>query len=567
MKEQQHLQTTGTFGPVLEERLFTEDEKIVLRHFFTNIDKNIYAATDAMPNALWALLEGGYSRSQLSMRMRFLNIFEEMQQEYTKGILPEEDYISIEEFSRQIQSGSTLNLGFFLSRAEKFMRKWAVQYGHDSLKDSDNVRFAIENITQFAAKIIEEARLGAYQEKSTRYVEFSRKSLAVPTDLADFAEEITTWNNTLMDNYETCRQIATTFVQSRLDPNTFANPAAYQRTVAAKVFDMVRYFIPATMLTSLGVVWPTREAERHITRLISDPRQEIRAIGQALKEEGKKVSPGLLSHINVNTYQQHRTQALHNLHTTHSTPPRKEQNGRQPDAVQLVDCTQDIEERIAALILFETDKNALGFTHHFNRCKQDKKLVENVFEAYFSNRSQFDAFPVGAEAGTLSFEITLDFGAWRDLQRHRRNTSVITGFTASLGIEYPEYVQDEPALNQFKERMETCAKKTKDLHEKIRASHPHHAEYIIMFANKQRFYWQMDPRQFVYVVELRTTPAGHHSYRTIVQQMFTAAAPRLPSLSKYIRANMGDGEEGRKKQEERTVEKLKALGGDLKRTS
>ena len=105
MKEDDYLIKTGTFGPVLEEREFTEEEKIVLRYFFTNIDKNIYAATDNMPNSLWALLEGGYSRSQLSMRMRFLSIFEEMEQDYDKGNLPKEDLITVTEFSKQIQEG------------------------------------------------------------------------------------------------------------------------------------------------------------------------------------------------------------------------------------------------------------------------------------------------------------------------------------------------------------------------------------------------------------------------------------------------------------------------------
>ena len=78
-----------------------------------------------------------------------------------------------------------------------------------------------------------------------------------------------------------------------------------------------------------------------------------------------------------------------------------------------------------------------------------------------------------------------------------------------------------------------------------------------------RMIWQMDPIQLAYVAELRTTPAGHHSYRTICQDLFKRASPHLPILSKYIRVDLSSGEEGRKKQEEKTVEKLKALGGDL----
>ena len=212
MKEGDNLLKTNTFGAVLENQEFTEEEKIVLLYFFTNIDKNIYAATDAMPNSLWALLEGGYSRSHLSMRMRFLNIFEEIQKDYDEGKLGREDLITVAEFSNQIKSGKGLNLSYFLGKAEQFMRKWAVQYGHDSLKDSDVVRFAIENVSQWSVSPIEEARLGAYQEKSTRYVEYSKESLITPSDLQEFEPEIRAWNDLLFTNYELSKPLVLEFI-------------------------------------------------------------------------------------------------------------------------------------------------------------------------------------------------------------------------------------------------------------------------------------------------------------------------------------------------------------------
>ncbi|MCI0618106.1 FAD-dependent thymidylate synthase, partial [bacterium] len=254
MKEEANLSKTGTFGAVLEEREFTEDEKTVLSHFFTNIDKNIYGATDAMPNSLWALLEGGYSRSQVSMRMRFLDIFDEMLEEFKAGKLAKEEIVTVKDFADKLRSGGSLNMAFFLSKAEQFMRKWAVQYGHDSLKDSDVVRFAIENVTQFATAPIEEARLGAYQEKSTRYVNISNEFLVVPTDLKEFENEVRSWNRLLMSNYDESKSIVNNFIAKRLNRAEFKSEAAFDRTVAAKTFDIVRYFLPATSLTSLGVV-------------------------------------------------------------------------------------------------------------------------------------------------------------------------------------------------------------------------------------------------------------------------------------------------------------------------
>jgi len=565
MKEANFLLKTSTFGPTLEEREFIDDEKIVLNHFFTNIDKNIYAATDAMPNCLWALLEGGYSRSQLSMRMRFLEIFEEMQQDYIKGKLSKEDLVTVKDFAEQIKAGGNLNMGFFLKKAEQFMSKWAVQYGHDSLKDSDILRFAIENITQAAVNPIEEARLGAYQEKSTRYVQFSRNHLVVPTDLKNFAKDIKEWNNCLMDNYEQSKEIVAKFIEKRLNKDDFKTEAAFNRTVNAKTFDIIRYFLPATMLTSLGVVWPTREAERHISYLMSDEREEIKAIGNALLEEGKKISPGLLNHVAVNEYQIERRKAIKKVKLNLNIPLAEA--GRSPNAVKLISLSTEMEARIAASILFENVPGGNGYKEFVELCRKDESLVKEVFEKYLSSRGKFDSFPNSTEASNICFEVTVDYGAYRDIKRHRRNLFLRSPVTAEIGFEYPEFVKDENELAEIKKRIEICAEKTTKLYRKVKEKDFRLAQYIIMFAHKQRILWQMDPRQFVYVVELRTTPAGHHSYRTICQEMFNLVKPYIPNLCQYIRVDFSRGEEGRKKQEEKIVEKLEKLGANLERVS
>ncbi|MBW2969632.1 FAD-dependent thymidylate synthase [Candidatus Woesearchaeota archaeon] len=566
MKEEEYFVKTKTFGPVLETREFTDDEKVVLGHFFTNIDRNIYAATDAMPNSLWALLEGGYSRSQVSMRMRFLNIFEEMKEECDKGLLPEGDVVSVKDFASQIRDNKGLNMSFFLRKAEQFMRKWAVQYGHDSLKDSDVVRFAVENITQLAVPAIQEARLGAYQEKSSRYVPFSKESLVVPIELKDFEKEIREWNDFLLDSYNESKSFVSDFFRKTLNQSAFASEAAFDRTVNAKTLDVIRYFLPVTIMTSLGIVWPTREAERHISRLMSDSRQEIQEIGRALLEEGKKVSPGLLSHVAVNDYQQVREKNIRSMPGISLNKPSQEK-GRSSDAVKLISISPDIEAGMAAAVLFEHCSSGNSYDEYLQACLKDKALVESVLKEYLENRGKFDSVPVPIETGNLLFEVTVDMGAFRDLKRHRRNLFLWAPFTALKGFEYPEHVSSAPELVEVKKKIELCAEKTAKLHEKVLAKNPRLAEYIVMMANKQRMLWQMDPRQFVYVMELRTTPAGHYSYRTICQKMFRLASPHLPVLSKYTRINLTSGDEGRKQQEEKTVEKLKALGADVRRVS
>ncbi|HQF54253.1 MAG TPA: hypothetical protein PK208_03955, partial [Fibrobacteria bacterium] len=126
---------------------YSTSQEVLLRHFFTNVDKDVYCATDAMPMALWAFLEGGYSRSQASMRDRFLQIFEEMREK-------DESSPSVEEMADAVAASRLPQLDGALNKASAFMSKWAVEYGHNSLKDSSVDRFAIEGVSQRAAKLL-----------------------------------------------------------------------------------------------------------------------------------------------------------------------------------------------------------------------------------------------------------------------------------------------------------------------------------------------------------------------------------------------------------------------------
>ena len=47
----------------------------------------------------------------------------------------------------------------------------------------------------------------------------------------------------------------------------------------------------------------------------------------------------------------------------------------------------------------------------------------------------------------------------------------------------------------------------------------------------------MDLAEAVYIAELRTTPAGHFSYRRVAYQMFEEVRKRYPSLAPYFRVH------------------------------
>ena len=56
---------------------YTPNERIVLDYFFTNVDKNVYCAKNTLSSQLWAYLVGQYSRTHVSLRDRFLQLFDD----------------------------------------------------------------------------------------------------------------------------------------------------------------------------------------------------------------------------------------------------------------------------------------------------------------------------------------------------------------------------------------------------------------------------------------------------------------------------------------------------------
>ena len=90
------------------------------------------------------------------------------------------------------------------AKSSKFLEKFYINYGHGSIADTAFIHIAIENISQLAIKALENSRLAAYQEKSTRYQILSREFTVEPDEIASskfhklYQETITELYNCLL---------------------------------------------------------------------------------------------------------------------------------------------------------------------------------------------------------------------------------------------------------------------------------------------------------------------------------------------------------------------------------
>lgn len=531
---------------------YTTSQEVFLLHFFTNVDSDVYCATDAMPMALWAFLEGGYSRSQLSMRDRFLKIFEEISEK-------DEDAPTIEELADAVARARLPVLGAALRKASDFMSKWAVEYGHNSLKDSSVDRFALENVSQRAAKLLEHSQLGAFQEKSTRYLDFSGDDLVFPKGLLEsaYGEESRWQGRQMMVAYREFLERMKVHFETALPRRDFKTEAAWKRTANARAFDVARYMLPCAVKTALGATMPSRETERHIAALLASPHDEIRSIAALMRDEAQRLNPGLLKHVEANPYLERTGGPLAELAAGLGWSDSVQ--ALEP-SVELSWISPDIEVLALASALSATERLPLPTADLRERLRKGgPELLDLVARSALAGRGKHDEWPKEFAVGQIGFDMVLDFGAWRDLQRHRVGLQLRARPCTKLGYSIPDELLD-PALGFELDLYRKAMDRATEFQSRVARERPWDAEYLAALGHHCAWTVAMDLRQWAYLVELRSGPSGHSSYRRVAHRMARLVLPQVPNLAPHLRVDWS-GETDRRLAEERIQEKLAQARG------
>jgi hypothetical protein len=144
-----------------------------------------------------------------------------------------------------------------------------------------------------------------------------------------------------------------------------------------------------------------------------------------------------------------------------------------------------------------------------------------LMAAYVGERTNRRHRPGRAfERTDYRFELVTDYGAFRDLQRHRLLTVEWQPLGASLGYEMPALVAEADMAAPFAETMD----RSRALHDELAAAQPEAAPYAVALAFRIRYVMQMNAREAMHVAELRSGPQGHPAYRRVAQAMHTAIA-------------------------------------------
>lgn len=542
---------------------FTEEEKRILEPYFTNLDKPVFAFTSRVPEEVVAVLFSKYSRSTQSVRRNFLALVKDQESGFR-------------EILDSVGSGGEKGFTAALNKARDFFQRILVGYGDDSIGELGMAHVACEDVSNIATKRLENARLTSPLEKSTRYVIYDRtKFLKEPRIMAsEFAEEYVKVNELLLGTYAEQIEPMTDFVRKQWPIEEFElfegkkyselsdeaererSRKAYDAAVKAKALDVLRYYMPASTLTNVGITANGRGFEYLISKLMSDELEEVRTIGRMMHEELSKVIPSLVKRAKPSDYYSSTRKGMFELANSFLAGAKAKKAG----TITLIDYDKKAEEKVVAAALYGFSSLPMSQI----RKKARKMTAEErlkVVEEYMGKRTNRREKPMrAAEAAYYTFDILSDYGAYRDLQRHRMLTQIVQSLTIANGYDVPPEIEEAGFAGKFNE----CMKKAASLYRKIYPKFPHEAQYIVPFAYKIRYLFILNLREAFHLIELRSVPQGHASYRRVAQEMFRQIKKVHPTFAEYMRyVNLEERDSlGRLKSELRTQEKLAKLEGN-----
>jgi len=501
----------------MEER-FTQHEVAVLAPYVTDVEKPIYALRN-LPEEVVAVLFAYYSRSRETLRRNLLKLIQEKDVEL-EGHL-RQSALEAEELQEAQE------------KAKQFHEKWVVGYGHASVAEHAVVHLAVEDVSIIATKIIEDMRLAAYTEKSTRYVVFDDdKFYRVPRLM--HSPHAALYEGTvrfLLRTYADVSPEVITHIKTEHPREAGQSERAHDAACRAKACDLLRYLLPAATLTNVGMTINGRALEHLLTKLFTHPLEEAREIGAHLKEAASQVIPTLLKYAAYSPYLAETDQALQPL----SREILAEDTPADTPSVTLVRYPEDAEEHLTACILYGYAR--LPWMQVIERVRKlSGPERERVIDEYLRRRGPHDQPLRALEHLYYTFDLLLDYGAFRDIQRHR----IVTQTRQDLSIRHGYSMPAELAAYGLRDTFEECMTKAAQAYRHIAQEFPIEAPYVLPLAYRIRVLYTWNLRELFHFIQLRSAKQGHFSYRDIAQKVYKELERVHPLLARYIRVDLAD---------------------------
>ncbi len=503
---------------------FTDEEKELIKPYFTNIDKPIFALTN-LPEVVKGALFSRYSRSAKSLRRVLLDEFINQ---------PEMGFNEI------VGQHKAENQVVAIKKAEEFYERVLVGYGDDSVAELGGASIACEQVSQIAAKFIEGARIGISPlEKSTRYVWFNKKldgkyqyyrePMLMHSEFAEIYEETC---DLLFDNYSKLIEPMKKFFVERFPQEEGVSERAYSSAIRAKACDVLRVFLPAATLTNVGLYGNGRAFEYLLTKMYAHPLSEIKGLAKSMHDEFNMVIPAFVKRCNDKygkSAQEFFSETKKSVGNFISGNVSLSPNNS--EEVSLADFDKDAEMKVLSGIIYPETNLSMNEIHEIVDGLSAEKKKE-LINASVSQRQNRRHKPGRAfENCYYQFDICANYGIYRDLQRHRVLTQEAQDLTVVHSYDTPKELIEACFESEYKD----CMSAVKNAYNQIYSKYPKEAQYVVSFGYRIRWYMRMNLREICHLTELRSMQQGHPDYRRVAQKIFLKVKEVHPLLAEGIK--------------------------------
>ena len=508
---------------------YTPDERSVLDRYFTNSDSPVFALIN-LPEVVKGALFARYSRTHTPLRRLFLDEFYRFAQVGVSAIAEQID----------LRDGGSAGRLSSMRHAERLYDKIFMGFGDDSVAQLGGAHLACEQVSALMTKVIERGRLAAYLEQSTRYIQYDaeveypngdwRHRYVIPPEIdqSHLRARYVAYLDELFTTYsELVASLKDVFV-IRFPNMDGQTPQAYTSAIRAKACDTVRGLLPAATYSNVGMFATGQAYESMLLRMRAHPLREVRDYSDSILTELRKVIPEFLKRVDVEDrgvrWSRYFADIDAEMYALASEMEIRSGAGivvndpGDQHEVRLLHWDLDADTQLAAACLFVySDLSEAEILKRVLAMSDAERA--RIIAAYVGDRTNRRHRPGrGFERINYRFEILSDFGSFRDLQRHRLMTLEWQLLGPRHGYGTPPEIEElGPGHAQ---KWHAAMAKAADVHGELeRHLGAEVAQYVVPFGYRIRYVIQMNARQAMHLIELRTGKQGHSDYRRICLKM------------------------------------------------
>jgi thymidylate synthase ThyX len=378
------------------------------------------------------------------------------------------------------------------SGSGKFMESFYVGYGHNSIADCGSTTIFIEDVSTFVTKAFQAHNLYSGQETSTRYIDMAKQNIEDPVGTPDSKKILDDW----MNFYTSSSDKVCEHIRQQFPRGADENEKMYDKAVAARSFDILRGFLPGGINTQFSWHTNLRQAHDSLDILLHHPLAEVRDTADEVLSVLKSKYPNSFSH-------------------------------------KIYPASEEYREYVGANYTYFHDPEAPDFQLSTDIKQADIDKYKDILSKrpLKTNLPQFLL-----ELGLLTFDFKLDFGSFRDLQRHRNGVCRMSLLTTELGFN--QWYLDQLPDDVRKTAEKLIAAQTAAI-EKLDAA-PEVKQYYIAMGFDMSCRVSYGLPAAIYTIELRSGNTVHPSLRKIAHRMSRAVEAKFPIIKLHSDYSLDD---------------------------